>query len=83
MYPDKRKGLVYLYQGNDMLMHFCWKDRLSNTPEDDLVIFPDEIEFKKVTQNTTGKNNRTEKVEIFMYFVFRTCLYSQMEKQCP
>lgn len=53
--PDKRKGLVYLYQGNDMLMHFCWKERTNNTPEDDLVIFPDEIEFKKVTQNTTGR----------------------------
>lgn len=38
-----------------MLMHFCWKDRSINTAEDDLVIFPDEIEFKKVTQNTTGK----------------------------
>ena len=40
-----------------MLMHLCWKDRSSNSPEDDLVIFPDEIEFKKVTQNTTGKRN--------------------------
>ena len=40
-----------------MLMHLCWKDRSSNTPEDDLVIFPDEIEYKKVTQNTTGTNN--------------------------
>ncbi|CAF4511793.1 unnamed protein product [Rotaria socialis] len=55
VHPDKRKGLVYLYQGNDMLMHFCWKERSNNTPEDDLVIFPDEIEFKKVTQNTTGR----------------------------
>jgi hypothetical protein len=40
-----------------MLMHFCWKDRTANTPEDDLVIFPDEIDFKKVTQNTTGRQN--------------------------
>ena len=24
--PDKRKGLVYLYQSDDSLMHFCWKD---------------------------------------------------------
>jgi 26S proteasome regulatory subunit N13 len=46
---------VYLYQGNDMLMHFCWKDRSNNIVEDDLVLFPDEIEFKKVTQNTTGE----------------------------
>jgi hypothetical protein len=38
-----------------MLMHLCWKERSNNSPEDDLVIFPDEIEFKKVTQNTTGE----------------------------
>ncbi|CAF0966492.1 unnamed protein product [Didymodactylos carnosus] len=57
VHPDKRKGLVYLHQGNDTLMHLCWKDRGSSNsaPEDDLVIFPDEIEFKKVTQNTTGR----------------------------
>jgi hypothetical protein len=55
VHPDKRKGLIYLYQGNDMLMHFCWKDRSNNSVEDDLVIFPEEIEFKKVTQNTTGE----------------------------
>lgn len=57
VHPDKRKGLVYLHQGDDMLMHFCWKDRSSSssTPEDDLVIFPEEIEFKKVTQNSTGR----------------------------
>ena len=39
-------------------MHFCWKDRSTNNPDDDLVIFPDEIEFKKVTQNTTGLTKR-------------------------
>ncbi|CAF1413675.1 unnamed protein product [Adineta steineri] len=55
VYPDKRKGLFYLHQGNDMLIHLCWKERTSNRPEDDLTIFPDEIEFKKVTQNTTGR----------------------------
>ena len=31
---DKRKGLVYVYQGDDSLMHFCWKDRTSGTVED-------------------------------------------------
>lgn len=31
---DKRKGLVYVYQGEDSLMHFCWKDRTTGTVED-------------------------------------------------
>merc|ERR1719206_454966 len=36
-------------------MHFCWKDRTSGTVEDDLIIFPDDIEFKKLAQCTTGR----------------------------
>ena len=32
--PDKRKGLVYIYQSEDSLMHFCWKDRTKGTVED-------------------------------------------------
>ena len=49
-----------------MLMHLCWKDRASNSPEDDLVIFPDEIEFKKVTQNTTGKSEKENSKEFYI-----------------
>jgi len=52
---DKRKGLLYIYQSDDSLMHFCWKDRTSGTIEDDLIIFPDDIEFKKLVQCTTGR----------------------------
>ena len=52
---DKRKGLVYVYQSDDSLMHFCWKDRNSGVVEDDLIIFPDDIEFKCVSQCTTGR----------------------------
>jgi 26S proteasome regulatory subunit N13 len=65
-----------------MLMHLCWKERSNNNPEDDLVIFPDEIEFKKVTQNTTGNtdgfrsSNRTD----LMAF-FRSSLHSEMAQQ--
>lgn len=32
--PDKRKGLVYIQQTDDSLIHFCWKDRASGTVED-------------------------------------------------
>merc|ERR1719382_2367836 len=42
-------------QGDDQLMHFKWKDRTSSTVEDDLIIFPDDVEFKKVSQCTTGR----------------------------
>ena len=34
VHPDKRKGLVYVYQSEDSLMHFCWKDRTSGNVED-------------------------------------------------
>ena len=36
-------------------MHFKWKDRATGKVEDDLIIFPDDIEYKKVAQCTTGR----------------------------
>ncbi|XP_012681599.1 proteasomal ubiquitin receptor ADRM1 isoform X2 [Clupea harengus] len=53
--PDKRKGMVYVQQTDDSLIHFCWKDRTSGNVEDDLIIFPDDCEFKRVSQCTTGR----------------------------
>ncbi|XP_048405929.1 proteasomal ubiquitin receptor ADRM1 isoform X2 [Stegostoma tigrinum] len=53
--PDKRKGQVYIQQTDDSLIHFCWKDRTAGTVEDDLIIFPDDCEFRRVTQCTTGR----------------------------
>ncbi len=53
--PDKRKGLVIVHQADDQLMHFMWKDRGTGNVEDDLIIFPDDVEFKRVTQCTTGR----------------------------
>lgn len=53
--PDKRKGLVYLHQSDESLMHFCWKDRTTGAVEDELIIFPDDAEFKRVPQCTTGR----------------------------
>ena len=44
---------THLFLGEDQLMHFKWKDRTSGTVEDDLIIFPDDVEFKKVSQCTT------------------------------
>ncbi|KAI8087615.1 proteasome complex subunit Rpn13 ubiquitin receptor-domain-containing protein [Gilbertella persicaria] len=54
--PDTRKGTVYMDQGDDQLLHLYWKERKNQaTPEDDLIIFPDEAEFTKVSQCTTGR----------------------------
>lgn len=53
--PVNRKGTVFLHQTDDSLIHFCWKDRTSGQTEDDLIIFPDDAEFKRVTQCTTGR----------------------------
>ncbi|XP_076437768.1 proteasomal ubiquitin receptor ADRM1-B-like [Babylonia areolata] len=55
VHPDKRKGQVYVHQSDDALMHFCWKDRSSGTVEEDLIIFPDDVEFRHVPQCTTGR----------------------------
>ncbi|CAH0564613.1 unnamed protein product [Brassicogethes aeneus] len=55
VYPDNRKGLLYLYQSEDSLMHFCWRDRTNGKVEEDLIIFPDDCDFKRVPQCTTGR----------------------------
>nr|UCK81618.1 proteasomal ubiquitin receptor ADRM1 [Arenicola marina] len=55
VHPDKRKGQFYVYQSDDALMHLCWKDRTKGTVEDDLIIFPDDVEFKHVAKCTTGR----------------------------
>ncbi|CAO3665744.1 unnamed protein product [Rhizopus microsporus] len=54
--PDTRKGVIYLEQGDDQLLHFYWKERKHNVePEDDFIIFPEEAEFIRVEQCTTGR----------------------------
>jgi 26S proteasome regulatory subunit N13 len=36
-------------------MHFCWKERKAQQAEDDLIIFPDEADWVRVQQSTTGR----------------------------
>ncbi|CAO4368991.1 unnamed protein product [Caenorhabditis nigoni] len=52
---EPTKGLVYIKQSNDMLIHFCWKNRETGALVDDLIIFPDDAEFKAVTGCPDGK----------------------------
>jgi len=53
--PDRRKGLIYVYQTDDSLMHFCWKDRTTGTVEEDLIVFPEDCEYQRIKQCTTGR----------------------------
>jgi len=55
LHPDQRKGLLYIYSADDGLTHFCWKDRATGNIEDDLIIFPDDCEFKKVEHCKDGR----------------------------
>uniref|UniRef100_A0A8C7M5K2 ADRM1 26S proteasome ubiquitin receptor n=1 Tax=Oncorhynchus kisutch TaxID=8019 RepID=A0A8C7M5K2_ONCKI len=43
---DKRTGQVYIQQTDYSLIHFCWNDWTSGNV-DDLIIFPDDCEFKR------------------------------------
>ncbi|KAG0241295.1 adhesion regulating molecule 1 [Mortierella sp. GBA43] len=42
-------------EDEDGLMHFYWKNRTSNSTEDDLILFPGDAEFKLVPECTTGR----------------------------
>uniref|UniRef100_A0A803TA69 ADRM1 26S proteasome ubiquitin receptor n=1 Tax=Anolis carolinensis TaxID=28377 RepID=A0A803TA69_ANOCA len=48
--PDKRKGLVYIQQTDDSLIHFCWKDRTSGNVEDEPKSEKDEEHCRKVNE---------------------------------
>ncbi|KAK3810790.1 MAG: hypothetical protein J3Q66DRAFT_302171 [Benniella sp.] len=52
--PDSTKGLVYMEE-EEGLMHFYWKNRTSNSVEDDLILFPGDAELKMVPECTTGR----------------------------
>ncbi|KAG0040007.1 adhesion regulating molecule 1 [Podila clonocystis] len=52
--PDATKGLVYMDE-EDGLMHFYWKNRDTNTVDDDLILFPGDAELLTVPQCTTGR----------------------------
>lgn len=53
--PEYARGLIYIKQTNDMLIHFCWKNRETGALVDDLIIFPEDAEFKAVNGCPDGK----------------------------
>jgi hypothetical protein len=52
--PDKRRGTISLEKSNDGLIHFKWTDRSSGNTEDNRIVFPGEINFKRCR---TGREN--------------------------
>ena len=52
--PDLRKGYIQLLTEDDLL-HFQWKERSAPDAEDDLIIFPDDAKFVRVTEAGDGR----------------------------
>ena len=53
---ERTKGLVYLAYGeDDELLHWYWKNRETGEVEDDLIVFPDDAEFRFVSQATNDR----------------------------
>ncbi|KAK7469131.1 hypothetical protein VKT23_003622 [Stygiomarasmius scandens] len=50
--PNPTKGAVILTMGEDGLLHFTWKNRTTGDVEEDLILFPSDAAFSKVTQST-------------------------------
>lgn len=56
MRADKRKGMVIVKRSaDDQLIHFMWKDRTTGTTDLDLILFPDEANWRRVKECTTGR----------------------------
>ncbi|KAF5275196.1 hypothetical protein FQR65_LT04228 [Abscondita terminalis] len=65
VYPDKRKGLLYVYQSEDSLMHFCWQDRTTGIVEDDLIIFPDDCDSDQDLQSLLNNMSQSQLMQLF------------------
>merc|ERR1719495_2254351 len=53
---DARKGMFYIHQSpSDQLIHLCWKTREGSNVEDDLIIFPDDCEWKHYKPVTSSR----------------------------
>ncbi|KAF6209677.1 hypothetical protein GE061_015426 [Apolygus lucorum] len=55
VHPDIRKGLVYIYQDDEGVVHFCWMDRSRGVVEVDLITMPADCSYKRIEKCTTGR----------------------------
>lgn len=78
--PDPRSGRVSLSKGNDGLMHFKWTNALTNTVEDDRIVFPGEYTFKKVN---TGRSDTADRVYMLRYSTGQQRLMFWMQERSP
>ncbi|CAA7261356.1 unnamed protein product [Cyclocybe aegerita] len=54
--PSPTKGAIYLTNGvEDGLLHFIWRNRVTNDIEEDLILFPFDASFVKVSQSPSGR----------------------------
>ncbi|KAH7915862.1 adhesion regulating molecule [Hygrophoropsis aurantiaca] len=52
--PQPTKGAVMLYREDDLL-HFVWKNRVTGVEEEDLILFPADATFVKVSTSSWGR----------------------------
>ncbi|KAF2873735.1 proteasome complex subunit Rpn13 ubiquitin receptor-domain-containing protein [Massariosphaeria phaeospora] len=57
--PTKTPGYVYLYQGDDDFVHFCWRPREKSRdePEVDLIMIPGDGSFTPYTGSESGADS--------------------------
>lgn len=49
------KGAIVLSNNDDGLLHFMWKEHATGTLGEDLILFPGDATFEKVTQAPGGR----------------------------
>ncbi|KAF9565686.1 adhesion regulating molecule [Agrocybe pediades] len=49
--PNPAKGAIYLTNGDDGLLHFIWRNRTTGNIEEDLILFPFDASFVRVSQS--------------------------------
>ncbi|KAH9042068.1 adhesion regulating molecule [Lactarius pseudohatsudake] len=50
--PSADKGAIIIERGEDELLHFKWKNRITEETEEDLILFPTDASFVTVSQAT-------------------------------
>ena len=79
--PDLRKGYVQLLIEDDLL-HFQWKERSATDAEDDLIIFPEDAKFMRVTEASDGRvymlRFESSKAKHFFWMQVKSSSYGQL-----